>query len=425
MQSVQPSAWASVQHSSKWGQLEQDGYVGLCRESLTDSDRDVRDWFVSEAKTLGCEVKVDEMGNIFAILQGQNNTIAPIGMGSHLDTQPAGGRFDGVLGVVAALEVLRTIKHSKIKTYAPLAAIDWTNEEGSRFPKMCTGSGVWSEAELISEAHDLADLSDSSVTMASELRRINYLGTTPCSYQKNPLSAHFELHIEQGSKLEQQGQKLAVVKGVQGMRWYQIRCKGREAHAGAMPMASRADALVALAKFAVKVEELSLRESAFGTVGVFKTGTSSPNTVPGSAFCTLDLRHSSEEVLDKIEGDLRSYLQKVESDREGLSIEMEQTWGKKGVEFDPVALRCVRDALKNVAGQSMVDEFESCAGHDSAETAKVTPTAMIFTPSKDGISHNPSELTSEEDCDLGAKALMQAVLLYDAHLRQQDEEISA
>ncbi|KAJ0426792.1 hypothetical protein BJY00DRAFT_270997 [Aspergillus carlsbadensis] len=415
--------WAKIQHSAQYGQLVAGEHTGLCRESLTDNDRDVRDWFVQEAKTLGCHVKVDQMGNIFAILPGENNSIPPIGMGSHLDSQPAGGRFDGILGVVAALEVLQTIKTHGIKTYAPLAAIDWTNEEGSRFPKMCAGSGVWSGTESLTECHNLAAIElsakgETPLTMGSELRRIGYLGDTPASYVQNALSAHFELHIEQGSLLEKTEKKVGVVSGVQGMRWYAIQCQGREAHAGATPMDERADALLVLAKFTLRVEELSVREGAFGTVGVMRTKTNSTNTVPGGAFCTLDLRHRSEEVLDRIEAELRQYLSQLATDRSGIYVTMERTWSKRSVEFDQVARNCVRAAAIDNAGEAMIMDMISYAGHDSAETATVVPTAMIFVPSRGGVSHNPAEYTAEEECDLGAKVLLDAVVKYDQHLKK-------
>jgi hydantoinase/carbamoylase family amidase len=269
--------------------------------------------------------------------------------------------------------------------------------EGARFNKMCSGSGVWSGGETLADCHALNDITNSSINMANELKRISYMGDTPCSHDQNPLSAHFELHIEQGPRLERTSRKVAAVTGVQGMRWYEIRCKGAEAHAGATPMSERADALVPLAKFAITVEELARRESAFGTVGYLTTATSSPNTVPGGAFCTLDLRHHSEQTLDTIESELREFLAQLERQRAGIELSMTRTWCKKSVMFDKAALDCVREAATDVVGASLVDELISFAGHDSAETAHVVPTAMVFVPSKDGISHNPAEFSSREE----------------------------
>ncbi|KAL3702706.1 hypothetical protein TMatcc_000018 [Talaromyces marneffei ATCC 18224] len=419
---AQPRVWDLIQYTSQWGLLNDGGEVGLCRESLTNSDRQVRDWFVQETKSLGCDVKVDEMGNIFAILPGENNSIQPIGMGSHLDSQPAGGRFDGILGVIAALQVLRVIKEYNIKT------------EGSRFPKMCSGSGVWSGTEKLSECHALVPIelqsisqsadSPESINMATELERIQYLGKTQCSHSHNPLSAHFELHIEQGPLLERTRKKVGVVEGVQGMRWYSINCRGKEAHAGATRMADRADALVVLAKFAVKVEELAKKHDAFGTVGVMRTKTNSINTVPGGAFCTLDLRHWSDDTLDLIESELRTLLKQQEEEVPGIEVSMDRTWCKKNIRFDQVARRCVRDAACATVDESLVMDMISYAGHDSAETAHVVPTAMIFVPSKKGISHNPAEFTTEEDCDIGAHTLLKAVLQYDRYLEEQSHQSS-
>lgn len=453
MSLARPRVWDLIQHTSQWGLLNDGGEVGLCRESLTDGDRQVRDWFVQETKALGCDVKIDEMGNIFAILPGENNSIPPIGMGSHLDSQPAGGRFDGILGVIAALQALRVIKENNIKTYAPIAAIDWTNEyvsssfqvtvkeadcllpsisgliklevflilymaitvrtklivnsrhrEGSRFPKMCSGSGVWSGTEKLSECHALVPMelqslsqSSDSINMATELQRIEYLGKTLCLHSYNPLSAHFELHIEQGPLLEKTQKKVGVVEGVQGMRWFSINCRGKEAHAGATRMADRADALVVLAKFAVKVEQLAKKHDAFGTVGVMRTKTNSINTVPGGAFCTLDLRHWSDDTLNSIESELRALLKQQADDVPGIKVSMDRTWSKKSIRFDQVARQCVRDAARATVDESLVMDMISYAGHDSAETAHVVPTAMIFVPSKGGISHNPAEFTTEED----------------------------
>lgn len=271
---------------------------------------------------------------------------------------------------------------------------------------MCSGSGVWSGMEKLSECHALIPMelqssqspeSSERINMATELRRINYLGETQCSHSYNPLSAHFELHIEQGSLLERTQKKVGVVEGVQGMRWYSIDCKGREGHAGATRMTDRADALVVLAKFAVKVEELAKKHDAFGTVGVMRTKTNSINTVPGGAFCTLDLRHWSDDTLDLIESELRTLLKQQEDDVPGIKVSMDRTWCKKSVRFDQVARQCVRDAACATVDESLVMDMISYAGHDSAETAHVVPTAMIFVPSKGGISHNPAEFTSEED----------------------------
>jgi hydantoinase/carbamoylase family amidase len=239
--------------------------------------------------------------------------------------------------------------------------------------------------------------SSESINMATELQRINYLGETQCLHSENPLSAHLEPHIEQGPLLEETQKKVGAMEGVQGMRWFSINCRGKEAHAGATRMVDRADALVVLAKFAVKVEELAKRHDAFETVGVMRTKTNSINTVPGGAFCTLDLRHWSDATLDLIESELRALLKQQQDSVPGIKVSMDRTWCKKSVRFDPVARQCVRDAARATVDKSLLLDMISYAGHDSAETAHVVPTAMIFVPSKSGISHNPAEFTNEQD----------------------------
>jgi hydantoinase/carbamoylase family amidase len=311
------------------------------------------------------------MGNIFAIYPGQNPELAPIGMGSHLDTQPAGrllisvalkvgGRYDGILGVTAALEVLRTIHAAGYKPYAPLAAIDWTNEEGARFPKMCCASSVWSGSQTVTAQHALQDLE--GVDMRSELQRIGFLGKEKCSYVDMPLSAHFELHIEQGPILEKEGRKIGVVGGVQAMRWYKVTVSGREGHAGATPMNNRADALLAAAKLIAVVNTSSIAHGAVGTVGIVKTATEAVNTIVGSAWFSIDLRCPKEEELDAIEAELRETAKSLSVG--GLSFEFEQTWECPAVRFDESALSCVRAAGEEYAGKEMCREMDSAAGHD-------------------------------------------------------------
>jgi hydantoinase/carbamoylase family amidase len=214
-----------------------------------DDDKLVRDWFIAETAKRGCHHKVDQMGNIFAIRPGQNNNLAPIGLGSHLDTQPTGGKYDGILGVVSAMEVLNVIHENNITTYAPLAVINWTNEEGARFPPAMLCSGVWGGAFTTEYGHTRTD--PEGKTLKQELERIGYMGETPCSFEANPLLAHFEVHIEQGPVLDQQESAAAVVQGVQSIRWYNVGLVGREAHTGTTPMDRRSDALLGAARMIV------------------------------------------------------------------------------------------------------------------------------------------------------------------------------
>jgi hydantoinase/carbamoylase family amidase len=285
-----------------------------------------------------------------------------------------------------------------------LAAIDWTNEEGARFPKMCCASSVWSGSQAVSAQHALQDLE--GVEMKSELARIGFLGKESCSYIDMPLTAHFELHIEQGPILEREGKRIGVVGGVQAMRWYKVTCTGREGHAGATPMNSRADALLAAAKLITVVNTSAIAHGAVGTVGIVKTATEAVNTIVGSAWFAIDLRCPFEVELDAIESELREAAKEISAG--GVEFSFEQTWGCPAVRFDDVAISCVRAAGEEYAGKHRCREMDSAAGHDrfvdcgvkinlSAETSTRVPTAMIFVPSKDGISHNPNEYTSKEE----------------------------
>ena len=255
---------------------------------------------------------------------------------------------------------MRTIHAAGYKPHAPLAAIDWTNEEGARFPKMCCASSVWSGTQTVQAQHALRDLE--GVELKSELQRIGFLGKEKCSYIDIPLTAHFELHIEQGPLLEREGKRIGVVGGVQAMRWYKVTCTGREGHAGATPMDNRADALLAAAKLIALVNTSSIGHGAVGTVGIFKTATEAVNTIVGSAWFTIDLRCPHEEELDAIEVELREAAEKLSVG--GLEFSFEQTWDCPAVRFDNIAISCVRSAGEEYAGKERCREMDSAAGHD-------------------------------------------------------------
>lgn len=263
--------------------------------------------------------------------------------------------------MTAALEVLRTLHAAGYKPHAPLAAIDWTNEEGARFPKMCCASSVWSGSQKVEAQHALQDLEGTE--MKAELERIGYLGKFKCSYVDMPLSAHFELHIEQGPILEKEGKKIGVVGGVQAMRWYKVTCTGREGHAGATPMDNRADALLAAAKLIAVINTSSIAHGAVGTVGIVKTATEAVNTIVGSAWFSIDLRCPLESELDAIEEELKATAKEI-TDAEGVTFTFEQTWDCPAVRFDKTALSCVRAAAIEYAGAEMCREIDSAAGHD-------------------------------------------------------------
>ena len=279
---------------------------------------------------------------------------------SFFKAEIAGGRYDGILGVTSALEVLRTIHASGYQPHAPLAAIDWTNEEGARFPRMCCGSSVWSGSQTVQTQHGLQDLG--GIDMKSELQRIGFLGKINCSYVDNPLAAHFELHIEQGPILENEGKKIGIVGGVQAMRWYKVTVQGREGHSGTTPMDKRADALLAAAKLIAVVNTSSVAHGAVGTVGMVKTATESVNMIVGRAWFSIDLRCPKGESLDAIEAELRDTAKSLSVG--GLSFKFEQMWECPAVRFDKTALGCIRAAAEEYAGLDMCRDIDSAAGHD-------------------------------------------------------------
>ncbi|KAF2811793.1 amidase [Mytilinidion resinicola] len=398
---------------TQWGALSTS--TGMCRLTLSQEDKNVRDWLVNQCKEIGCEIKVDQMGNIFAIRPGTATDKLPIGLGSHLDTQPAGGRYDGILGVQAALEVLRTLHENDVKTHRPIALIDWTNEEGARFPGAMMSSGVWStkSSAPLEACWGLRDTE--GVTMQDALEEIGYLGTTPCDYRENGLECHFELHIEQGPLLEREGKSVGVVTAVQGMKWFAVRVTGVEGHSGTTPMDNRSDALVTASRLISAVRDAASRTGlGVATVGVIKSDTSSQATIPAGVEFIIDVRCSTDDMVDALATEIfKSFDAVVAEEENATSYDVTRTWGLPESKFHENCINAVRRAALGEVAESQIMDMKSRAGHDSAWTSRVVPTSMIFVPSKDGVSHNPNEYTSPEHCALGAQVLLQAVLRYD------------
>ena len=284
--------WGSIVETSKFGATPAGG---MTRLTLSDEDRMVRDWFVQACKAVGCSVTVDDVGNIFARRPGKDNSRAPIAIGSHLDTQPQGGRFDGVAGVLSGLEVLRTLDAAGHMTTSPIEVIDWTNEEGSRFAPTMIASGAFAGIYSSEFAHGVKDRDGK--TFGGELKRIGYLGEIPAG--KHPLAAYFELHIEQGPVLYEEGTTIGVVTGAQGQLWYEITVKGRAGHAGSTPMHVRSDAMLACARITEAVNAIAKTHgpAGVGTVGLVELQPNSRNVIPGEAFFTVDMRHPDESNL--------------------------------------------------------------------------------------------------------------------------------
>jgi N-carbamoyl-L-amino-acid hydrolase len=386
---------------------------GICRLTLTDLDRRVRDWFKARCEELGCGVTVDDMGAMFARRDGQRD-IPPIAMGSHLDTQPTGGKFDGALGVLAALEALRTLHAAGYQTFAPIEVVNWTNEEGSRFAPAMIASGVF--AGVFARDWAAARTDRAGIAFGDALAAIGYRGSEPCG--QRPLSAFFELHIEQGPILEAEGKDVGVVTGVQGMRWYEIVVTGQDSHAGTTPMERRKDALLGAARIVGETRGIAAAHAplAVATVGRLEVKPNSPNVIPGEVYFTVDLRHPELAVLDAMEQRLAGIVDEACA-AAGLGGGVSRIWDQAPVRFDADCIACVRAAAQT-AGFTTRD-IVSGAGHDAAYIARVAPTSMIFVPCRDGISHNEIEYSAPEQCAAGAQVLLDAVLAFDRLLAER------
>lgn len=399
--------WDSLMETAQIGATAKGG---ICRLTLTDLDRQVRDWLKTQCAALGCAVTIDEVGNMFARLPGKNSTLPPIAMGSHLDTQPTGGKFDGPLGVLAALEVLRTLHDNDRATNASIELVNWTNEEGARFAPAMLASGVFAGVFTPDYAYSRTDRVGK--TFGEELQRIGYRGGEKAGARK--FAGMFELHIEQGPILEHESKMIGIVQGAQGVRWYEVTIAGEEAHAGAMPMRLRKDALVGAARMVQRIDAIARDiPDAVGTVGLIESRPNSRNVIPGQVFFTIDFRHPDESVLDFMEMQLRKALAEILPPLR-LGYRETRIWASPPVHFSPDLIDCVRVAVET-AGFSYRD-IVSGAAHDSVYIARVAPTTMIFVPSRGGISHNEAEWTSSEQCAAGAQVLLNAVLEYDRRL---------
>ncbi|KAG6005663.1 hypothetical protein E4U21_007779 [Claviceps maximensis] len=404
--------------ANRWGSAPTE--TGMSRLALSDDDAKVRRWFVEEMTNLDCQLTVDKMGNLFARRAGLLKSKAPmIAMGSHLDTQPRGGRYDGILGVLAALEVLRTLNDAGYQTHLDVGVINWTNEEGARFPKSMVSSGVWAGKIPLEEAWGLTDIFNPSVTMHSELQRHGYIGDVECSSEEAaggyPLAAHFELHIEQGPILERHGKRIGVVQGSQAYKWLTVSVEGRDAHTGTTPLEARSDPILAAAKMISSSHEIAKSHGAIASTGVIKVPSNcSTNTIASMTTFSLDIRHQENEVVARVIDEcLDSFESISHADGKGVNYSWTLDTDSPAIKFDKDCVEAVKLAAENIVGSDGWLPLTSGAGHDSVYTSQKVPTAMIFVPCKDGVSHHPEEYCSPEDCAIGAQALLQAVLNYD------------
>ena len=400
---IQPDRlWDSLMEMAQIGATPRGG---CNRQALTDEDRRGRELFIGWCEAVGCVVRVDAIGNIFCRREGSHSELPPVLIGSHLDTQPTGGRFDGVYGVLAGVEVLRTLEENGVQTRRAVEVVSWTNEEGARFPPALMGSGVWSGVFDLHQMYRTAD--KSGVAVSDELERIGYKGSTRA--EPMPVEAAFEVHIEQGPILEQEGLQIGVVTGVQGIRWYDLVIEGEACHAGPMPMDRRRDPFTALAPIVQECYGLAERFAPWSrvTFGDIQAIPGSRNTVPEKLLVHVDIRHADTGVLDEIDGLLRK-LVAMECDARGLTGTVEERWHMPATRFDPACIDAVWQATRRLGYGAM--EMVSGAGHDSVYVAGVAPATMIFVPCENGISHNEAESAKREDLEAGANVLLHAVL---------------
>ncbi len=396
--------WDSLMETARFGATPKGG---IKRLTVSDEDKLVRDWFKASCENLGCTVQVDSVGNMFATRPGRRSDLLPIAMGSHLDTQPTGGKFDGVLGVLGALEALRTMVDLGYESNAPVMIVNWTNEEGSRFAPAMLCSGVY--AEVFTEDFAYSREDRQGIKLGDELKRIGYLGSEPVGSHK--FQAMFELHIEQGPILEAESKIVGVVTGVQGMRWYEVTVRGQESHTGATPMGLRKNALLGASRMIEAIHQVGMKYlPGVASVGLIENRPNSRNVVPGEVFFTVDLRHPDESILDTMEHDYQEAMPKIAGEL-NLELEEKRIWKSPAVKFAPELIECVREGARQ-AGYS-TREMASGAGHDAAYIARVAPTTMIFVPCLGGISHNEAESSTLDECAAGSQTLLNAVLAYD------------
>ena len=394
--------WHSLNEMALIGATEKGG---VNRQALTDLDKESRDLFIKWCKEENLSINIDQMGNIFARRDGKNNNLPPIMSGSHLDTQPTGGRYDGALGVLSALEVIRTLNEFNYVTEAPLEIVMWTNEEGCRFPPAMTGSAVFSGLHELNSALAIQD--QKGTTLGSELERIKYNGSTPCS--SRPIAGFIEIHIEQGPILEMENKNIGIVTGAQAQKWYEISITGMEAHAGPTPMSIRKDALVASAEIVLLVNSIgnNYQPGGCATCGVLEITNPSRNVIPGNCFLTIDFRHPNDNDLKNMDQELRKSIKSIEKDKK-VKIEIKQILELKSNSFNNSIVNTIKEVSNKLEFTNK--EIISGAGHDAVNINTIAPTAMIFIPCIDGISHNEIEDIYKEDAVRGTEVLLYSII---------------
>ena len=380
---------------------------GVCRLALTDLDKQGRMWVLEKAHRLGLEITTDQIGNTFMRRSGKNTHLPPVMTGSHIDTQPTGGKYDGNYGVLAGLEVIETLIDHGIETEAPIEVVFWTNEEGSRFTPVMMGSGVFSGAVSLDHAYAAQDIKGKNVK--EELLRIGFLGNQKPG--DHPCGAYFEAHIEQGPVLENQNIVIGVVPAVMGLHWFDCTVHGFEAHAGPTPMDIRSDALQNAMKIMQYVIEIAQQYSPHGrgTVGMVQVFPNSRNVIPGQVQFSIDIRHPDSVILDKMTALLKDYIAQVSSEK-SIAIDLKEVSYFPPCNFDANCVDTIRQAAIDLDYSQM--DVISGAGHDAIYMNRLAPTGMIFIPCKDGVSHNEIEDAKAEHLEAGANVLLHSILAF-------------
>jgi N-carbamoyl-L-amino-acid hydrolase len=394
--------WESIHEMAKIGPGLRGGNN---RQTVTDEDAEGRRLFQTWCEEAGLTVAVDSMGTMFAHRKGEDESLPPVMVGSHLDTQPTGGRYDGVLGVLSGLEIIRTLNDLGIKTKYPIEVVNWTNEEGTRFAPAMLASGVFAGVIDQDYAYDREDAK--GLRFGDELERIGFKGSEPVGQRK--LKAFFELHIEQGPILEAEGKDIGVVTHGQGLWWLQITLTGKEAHTGSTPMPLRRNAGLGMARITDLVHSIAMENqpAAVGAIGHVDVYPNSRNVIPGKVVFTVDFRSPDQQTLDRMKEKLEAEAPRIAEDL-GLGIEIEEAGHFDPVTFNPDCVKAVRDAAERL-GYSHRDLI-SGAGHDACWINRVAPTSMVMCPCVDGLSHNEDELITKDWSTAGANVLFHAVV---------------
>jgi N-carbamoyl-L-amino-acid hydrolase len=404
-----PSAALSTRADRLWTTLMSLAEIGATprggvrRLALTELDRAGRTLVTDWLREAGCSIHTDAIGNVYAIRPGTDPSATPVAMGSHVDTQPNGGRFDGNYGVLAGLEIVRTLNDAGLSTRRPLAVVIWTNEEGTRFQPVMMGSGVYAGA--FTTEHCLAQRDAEGISVGDALAAIGADGRDPAP----AFDAYFEAHIEQGPVLEREGRTIGVVESALGQRWFDVVIEGQDAHAGPTPIELRRDALLAASRLVLAVRELALAHPHYarGTVGRLIVSPNSRNVIPGRVELSVDLRNAHGPTLDAMADALRAATDRIARE-DGVSIAIEQTVYFPPCAFEPVLVDAIESAA-NALGHPH-RRLASGAGHDAVYVARTCPAAMVFVPCEKGISHNEVENADPAHLHAGADVMLHAVL---------------